>query len=288
MTVRTAVIPAAGLGTRMLPATEAVPKELLPVGGRPAIDWVLEEAWRCGIERAVIVTGPHKPMLEWYLHSPQWRSGWLPRSVRSSGIEAADEPRLVISIVEQSAPRGLGDAVRIGWRAAGHEPVAVLLPDELMLGGSVLLSTMIDEHARTGASVVSLITVPEASTSSYGCALVEPSRSDGVVSVIGAVEKPAPGTAPSRLAFSGRYVLAPEVYRYVCGVESDAGGEIQLTPALDAAARQRTLVGHIVRPFDGRLDVGNWSGWLTANSLAFAPSLPSEPFALEHVAGVGA
>jgi UTP--glucose-1-phosphate uridylyltransferase len=261
---RVAIVPAAGLGTRMRPATHAVPKELLPVGGRPAIDWILTEAWSSGIEHVIVVTSPRKWMIDEYLECHDPICG-TPEP--SGGIERP----LQISCVEQSEPRGLGDAIRRGAAVVPGVPIAVLLPDELMLGGALLLSSMLGHHEHTGSSIVSLAEVPTDEIESYGCARIG-RPVDGGVAVTGCVEKPASNEAPSRFALCGRYVLEPCVVAHLGLLGADGSGEIPLTPALDRAGRRGELLGCAVTPSDGRVDVGNWSGWLDANRFAFAPS----------------
>jgi len=258
--VRTAVLPAAGLGTRLLPATKAVPKELFPVGGRPAIAWALSEAAEAGIERVVVVSSPRKSAIERYLD----------REVQAVGGAAAqpDSSRSFpqVSVVYQRSPAGLGDAVRVGRLAVGAEPFAVILPDEILLGGGRLLREMLDGYEHTGRSQVSLLAVEPDEIGSYGCAELAPGPPAGWrLAVAGCVEKPDPAAAPSHYALSGRYVLGPQVLDELDALEPGARGEVQLTEALDRTARRLGLDGVEVRAEDGRLDVGNWQGWLEAN-----------------------
>lgn len=267
---RVGIIPAAGRGTRMRPASEAVPKELLPIGGRPAIDWVLEEAFACGIEHVVVVTNAEKEALNRYLSS-SYREG-----MRSSGHYdrpaglGSDRAGFQVSLVEQAAPDGLGDAIRVGWESTGAGAVAVLLPDEVLLGSASPLRAMLELHARTRASVVSLVEVAPEAVSSYGCADVATRGASAPLLVRACVEKPSAASAPSNLAISGRYVLEREVLEAICRTGPDPRGEIQLTPALDASARSARLLGLVVAQRDALIDVGNWHGWLRANRLAFA------------------
>lgn len=244
--VRTAVVPAAGSGTRMLPASEAVPKELFPVGGVPALQWVLDEAESAGIERLVVVSSPRKPEIAAYL------TGRRP---------AFGEFELVV----QQEPLGLGDAIRVARHAVGDEPFAVLLPDEILLGGGRLLGEMLDAFSHHGRSVVSAMAVDREEIAAYGVIVpAEPKEPDGP-SVVGCVEKPDPESAPSLLALSGRYVLGRDVLDVLDGVGPGAKGEVQLTDGLDRAARSAGIDSVDVREDDGRVDVGNWQGWLDAN-----------------------
>jgi UTP--glucose-1-phosphate uridylyltransferase len=256
--VRTAVLPAAGFGTRMLPETLAVPKELLPVGGKPAIQWALDEASDAGIDRFIIVSSRLKPAIETYLLGrfeetvPVHASSWLGR---------ADSRSTHIEVVYQPVARGLGDAVRVARSAVGNEPFIVLLPDEILLGGSRLLRVMIDDFEHTGRSGVSLLRVPQEEISAYGCAEIAPGHcGDERLLVTGCIEKPRSGAAPSCFALSGRYVLGPELFDLLDGVEPDARGEVQLTQALHRAAASTPLAGFVVRETDGRTDIGNLGG----------------------------
>ncbi len=256
--VRTAIIPAAGLGTRMAPATQAIPKELLPIGKRPAIDWILDEAVSAGIEEVIIVTSDRKPAISAYLGDGQRRSS-----------RSQDEPskNLEVRFVTQSAPRGLGDAILCGWRLAGDQPIAVLLPDELMLGDTDLLSTMIDYQHRLDRSVVALMRVPLEEIGSYGCAAISGRGPEGTLEISACLEKPDPCTAMSNFAICGRYLLAADIYSYLAQLRPGADGEVQLTPALNRAAEGNGLFGCEALARHQRIDVGSWSGWLRANQL---------------------
>jgi UTP--glucose-1-phosphate uridylyltransferase len=246
--IRTAVIPAAGFGTRMLPATRAVPKELLPVGTQPAIQWAVDEAVAAGIERCVIVSSLRKPSIEAY-------------------FEEQDPHDCAIEIVNQPTAAGLGDAIQTARGAFGNDPVAVLLPDEVLLGGARLLRAMLDDFTRTGCSNVSVMPVAREEIGAYGCADLTPRPgADLSYDIVACVEKPTLDDAPSSFALSGRYVLGPDVLDALGRVRRDPRGEVQLTDALDAVARTRGLVGIEVLPSDGRVDVGNWDGWLEANN----------------------
>jgi len=243
--VRTAVVPAAGSGTRMLPASSAVAKELFPVGGVPALQWVLDEASGAGIERLVVVSSPRKPEIAAYLTG---------RPLAFSEFE----------LVVQQEPKGLGDAIRVARQAVGDQAFAVLLPDEILLGGGRLLSEMLGVFNKNGRSVVSVMKVPREEVSAYG--VIVPSEADGTgPSVVGCVEKPAQKEAPSLFALSGRYVLGHDVLDVLGDLGPGAKGEVQLTDGLDRAARSTGIDSVEVSEEDGRVDVGNWQGWLDAN-----------------------
>jgi UTP--glucose-1-phosphate uridylyltransferase len=274
--IRTAIIPAAGLGIRMLPATEAVPKELFPVGGRPAIDWALDEAAMAGIEEVVIVSSPRKPAIEAYV--AQTRN----RAIGIAGeVGVAPSGGLKIRFVTQSKPQGLGDAVRLGWQCSGDQPVAVLLPDELMISGPALLASMLDHHDCHGASMVALMTVPLAEVGSYGCAQLAGPGPDGTIRLSRLVEKPDPVAAPSNFAICGRYLLGTDVLRALQRAELDPGVELQLTAALDVVASGAGMLGVAVLPHHGRADIGSWGGWLRANQRTLkTPDRPDDGTAL--------
>ena len=237
--VTKAVVPAAGLGTRFLPATKATPKEMLPVVDKPAIQYVVEEAVAAGLTDLLMVTGRNKNTLENHfdrnleLEAALEAKGDTDRlqRLRGAGVDAD------IHYTRQGEPRGLGHAVLCAARHVGDEPFAVLLGDDLIDTRDPLLATMLDVRARYGGSVVALMQVPRAAIGLYGCASAEPTGEDGVVRVNDLVEKPAPDEAPSDLAVIGRYVLSPAVFEVLRKTEPGRGGEIQLTDAL------RTLAG---------------------------------------------
>src|SRR5688500_14702488 len=223
-----AVVPAAGLGTRFLPATKATPKEMLPVVDKPAIQYVVEEAVAAGLTDLLVITGRNKNTLENHfdrnleLEAALEAKGDTERlqRVREAGV-AAD-----IHYTRQGEPRGLGHAVLCAARHVGDEPFAVLLGDDLIDSRDPLLATMLDVRARYGGSVVALMEVPQEQVGLYGCAAAEPTGEDGVVRVSDLVEKPAPAEAPSNLAIIGRYVLSPAVFEVLRQTEPGRGGEI--------------------------------------------------------------
>lgn len=244
-----AVIPAAGLGTRFLPATKAMPKEMLPVVDKPAIQYVVEEAVNAGLTDVLMITGRNKSALENHFD----RVGELEETLERKG----DTERLQkvnystdlaeVHYVRQGAPLGLGHAVLRAKMHVGDQPFAVLLGDDLIDSRDVLLSRMLRVQQERNCSVVALLEVEPSQANMYGIATVENAdASDGdVVRVTGMVEKPAAGTAPSNLAIIGRYVLRPEVFDVLERTEAGKGGEIQLTDALQTLAADESIAGGV-------------------------------------------
>jgi UTP--glucose-1-phosphate uridylyltransferase len=264
MRVRTAVIPAAGLGTRFLPATKAVPKELLPIIDVPALQLVIDEAVGAGIDHIVIVNSRSKPSIEAYFaDAPEV----VDKLVASGRVEMADRMRSIgrdvrVSFAYQDEPRGLGHAVGCARQAVGAEPFAVMLPDELM-GSSELLAAMCEVCVSTGGSVVGLKRVPREDVGAYG--VITPSGEideHGVIGISDLVEKPAVADAPSDLIIIGRYVLTPDVFDAIAELRPGAGGELQLTDALRVQAASGPFHG-VLRDVR-RYDTGNPVGWLGA------------------------
>lgn len=264
MQVRCAVIPAAGLGSRFLPVTKAIPKELLPIGDTPAIQIIIDEAVGAGIDHIVIVNSRDKPAIERYFE----RDDELVRSIRAKGDEQLAE-RLAgigrdwrVTFAYQDAPRGLGHAVGCARQAVGDEPFAVLLPDEL-IGDSALLQQMIGVFGEIGGSVVGVQQVARHLVGSYG--VIDPSGpvdEHGVIPVRDLVEKPSVADAPSDYTLMGRYVLSPDIFDTIAGLTPGRGGELQLTDALRVLAR-RSPFAAVVSRFD-RHDTGNPVGFLAA------------------------
>jgi UTP--glucose-1-phosphate uridylyltransferase len=264
MTVRAALIPAAGLGTRFLPATKAVPKELLPIVDVPALQLVIDEAVGAGIDHVVLVSNRAKPAIEAYV-TP---STMVVDQLRAKGRhELADRVERIgdtvrISIAYQDEPRGLGHAVGCGREAIGDQPFAVLLPDELMSEPS-LLAQMGTVCENTGGSVVALKQVPKDKVSAYGVvAPAGPMDDQGVVPIVTMVEKPPVDSAPSDMIIIGRYVLTPDVFDEIARLTPGAGGELQLTDALKVQASRSPF--HGVLSTIGRADTGTPLGWLEA------------------------
>ncbi|WP_030610239.1 UTP--glucose-1-phosphate uridylyltransferase GalU [Streptomyces fulvoviolaceus] len=261
-TVRKAVVPAAGLGTRFLPATKATPKEMLPVVDKPAIQYVVEEAAAAGLDDVLMVTGRHKRAIEDHFDNAYELEQALAAKGDSVRLDAVRDPARLANIhhIRQGEPLGLGHAVLCARRHVGDEPFAVLLGDDLIDPRETLLSTMLDVRDRYAGSVIALMEVPREQIHLYGCAAVEPTGDEGVVRVTGLVEKPSPENAPSAYAVIGRYVLDPAVFDTLERTEPGRGGEIQLTDALQELATGGTVHGVV---FDGlRYDTGDKADYL--------------------------
>jgi UTP--glucose-1-phosphate uridylyltransferase len=265
MRARKAVIPAAGLATRFLPATKAVPKELLPVVDRPVLQYIVEEAARAGIQDVLLVTGRGKTsMVDHFDRRPDLEA----RLEAKGDFQMLDEIRRITDLAEiytcrQAEPLGLGHAVSYAESHVGHEPFAVLLGDEFTHEDEPLLPAMLDLQARTGGIVLAFIEVPREDVSRYGIAEVEQTDDPAVVRVTGLVEKPDPADAPSNLAVVGRYVLPNEIFDAIRRTEPGSGGEIQLTDAMALMLAEGTPVYGIV--YRGvRFDTGMPLGYLQA------------------------
>ena len=261
--VTKAVIPAAGLGTRFLPATKATPKELLPVVDKPAIQYVVEEAVAAGLTDICIVTGRGKQSLEDHFD----RSFELEARLEASGkTEQAAAMRAIaematVHYVRQGEPKGLGHAIGTARDHVGDEPFAVLLPDDVMDPRSTLLADMLAGHAATGGSVLFLRRTPGPAISLYGSARVEPAE-HGLVRVLEVVEKPAFEEAPSDLAILGRYVFTPDIFGAIERTPPGKGGEIQITDAFGLLMGEQPVYGQVVE--GGRYDTGDKLEYLRA------------------------
>jgi UTP--glucose-1-phosphate uridylyltransferase len=261
--IRVAVFPAAGLGTRFLPATKAQPKEMLPLVDRPLIQYVVEEARDAGIERIVIVTGRGKNAIEDHFDT----SFELEQMLAEKGKEALlDEVRKIsdlipLSYVRQKQALGLGHAVLQARDLVGDQPFAVLLGDDIVDADEPCIGQMMRLYERRGNPVIALQEVPRAETRQYGIVAGEPVE-DRVVKITDMVEKPSPDKAPSNLAIIGRYLLPPEIFQILDETRSDVGGEIQLTSALKTLLSRRPIDGYL---FEGkRYDAGDKLGFLKA------------------------
>jgi UTP--glucose-1-phosphate uridylyltransferase len=261
--LRKAVFPVAGLGTRLLPATKSIPKELLTIVDRPLIQYAVDEAREAGIEELIFVTGRGKSALEDYFDI-----GFeLETTMRERGksLDALEPSRTAFGelvSVRQQQPLGLGHAVWCARHVVGDEPFAVLLPDELMMGKPNCLAQMVEAYEKVGGNIVAALEVPDSETHKYG--VIAPGATDGRLTEIrGMVEKPAPGTAPSNLMLPGRYILQPEVMRALDAQEKGAGGEIQLTDAM--AGLIGTQPFHAVVADAVRHDCGDKAGFVLAN-----------------------
>ncbi len=238
MAIRKAVIPAAGLGTRFLPATKSTPKEMLPVVDKPAIQYVVEEAVASGLDDVLMITGRSKRTLADHFDSvPELEDALEAKgdTERLAAVRASTD-LATVHFVRQGKPRGLGHAVLCAKQHVGHEAFAVLLGDDLIDPRDPLLTVMLDLQSRVGGSVVALLEVPPEQTSMYGCAVVADGPASDQPRIIGMVEKPDPADAPSNLAIIGRYVLHPAVFDVLERTEPGRGGEIQLTDALSTLA----------------------------------------------------
>ncbi len=262
--VRKAVIPAAGLGTRFLPATKAQPKEMLPVVDKPAIQYVVEEAVLAGVRDLLVITGRNKRAIEDHFD----RSPELELELGAGGkVDVVAEMEALADLaalhyVRQGEPRGLGHAVGTARHHVGQEPFAVLLGDDIMVDEAAVLTGMLDAHRRTGASVIALRRVPKDEISSYGCAAPGADDGSGLVRLEGIVEKPSAAEAPSDLAIMGRYVLGPEIFDAIDRTLPGKGGEIQLTDAIALLMEEGPVYGYVFE--DGRYDIGSKQDYLRA------------------------
>ncbi len=268
--VTKAVIPAAGLGTRFLPATKATPKEMLPVVDRPAIQYVVEEAIRAGLNDVLMITGRNKRALEDHFDRVPVLESQLAEQGKDALLKAVEATNKLgeLHYVRQGDPKGLGHAVLRGKVHVGDEPFAVLLGDDLIDEKEDLLSRMVEVQQATGGSVIALMEVPRESISAYGAAAIEAVEGqDGYVKVTGLVEKPAPEEAPSNYAVIGRYVLSSKVFEVLENTAPGRGNEIQLTDALQTLAvgtgEGEGVYGVV---FKGRrFDTGDKLSYLKAN-----------------------
>jgi len=260
--VTKAVVPAAGLGTRFLPATKATPKEMLPVVDKPAIQYVVEEAVNAGLDDVLLITGRSKRSIEDHFD----RAYELEEALSAKeDWEKLDEVRksselAIMHYVRQGDPRGLGHAVLCAAQHVGHEPFAVLLGDDIIDPGARLLTRMIEVRQRFGGSVVALMEVAPEEVSLYGCAAIEATDEDDVALITDLVEKPSREAAPSRWAIIGRYVCDPSVFDVLQKTPPGRGGEIQLTDALKVLAAEGEVRGVLFR--GRRYDTGNKQEYL--------------------------
>lgn len=269
--IRKAVFPVAGLGTRFLPATKTMPKEMLPVVDKPLIHYAVEEAKAAGIEEFIFITGKGKTAIEDYFDSHHE----LERVLAAKGKEdllnefMADMPSPEqFTYVRQHNPMGLGHAIWCAKRFVADEPFAILLADDLVLGQRHCLVQMVEQYERQGDNVIGVMEVPPEHTNRYGIIDVA-EESGALVTARGVIEKPEPKDAPSQLAFIGRYILQPQVFDHLDKMQKGAGGEIQLTDAINAMIGEVPVHGF---RFEGkRYDCGSKIGFLEAN-LAYALS----------------
>ena len=263
--IKKIVFPVAGLGTRFLPATKAIPKEMLPVVDKPLIQYAVEEAIEAGIDQIMLVTGRNKQVMEDHFdHAFE-----LEKILQEKGKEEALEisrsmllPEGSIQYVRQMQPRGLGHAIWCARHFVNGSPFAVALPDDLIKGKPGTLKQMVEAYGDVGGNLVATMDVPRAETSNYGV-ITPGERSGKLIEVKGLVEKPAPEDAPSTEAVVGRYILQPEVMNHLASKQVGAGGEIQLTDAMAKLIGEQPF--HALN-FEGqRFDCGSKIGWLMAN-----------------------
>ena len=263
--IRKAIFPVAGLGTRFLPATKAMPKEMLPVVDRPLIQHVVDEAREAGIEHLIFVTGRNKAVIEDHFDRQFELEVTLSERGKKTELNELSEdlPEAgTVSFTRQQSPMGLGHAVWCARDIVGDEPFAVFLPDELMVGTPGFMKQMVDAYATVGGNVIGALEVAPDQTDKYG--IISPGAVNGRLTEVKAlVEKPKLGTAPSNLMIPGRYILQPEVMRILERQEKGAGGEIQLTDAMAQLIGQQPFHGFT---FDGRrYDCGDKAGFIQAN-----------------------
>jgi UTP--glucose-1-phosphate uridylyltransferase len=269
--IRKAVFPVAGLGTRFLPATKAIPKELLPIVDRPLIQYAVDEAREAGIEQMIFVTGRGKTAIVEHFDVAYELESTL--SERGNDLSILAPTRFTpgdIITVRQQVPLGLGHAIWCARAIVGDEPFAIVLPDELMIGSPGCMAQMVEAYAEVGGNLVSVLEVPREEVSSYG--VIDPGETRGsLTEVRGLIEKPPVEQAPSNKIVSGRYILQPEVMRTLEGQEAGAGGEIQLTDAMARMIGRQPF--HAVTFAGRRFDCGSKSGYVEA-TLALALERP--------------
>lgn len=264
--VRKAVIPVAGHGTRVMPAGKAIPKELLPLVDRPLIDYVVREAFEAGIEHVVLVTGRGKSAIEDYFDHAFELESSLEAKGKTEILDSvrAPIPRAgAISYTRQQAPLGLGHAIWCARDIVGDEPFAVSLPDVVVDAAPSALAQMVKHYEKTGGNIIAVEQVPLEETGKYGIVAPKGGRESALFEMSGMVEKPDPAKAPSNLAITGRYILQPEIFTLLEKTPRGAGGEIQLTDAMDALMENQPFYAF---EYEGvSHDCGSKLGWLKAN-----------------------
>jgi len=273
MKIRKAVFPVAGLGTRFLPATKAMPKEMLPIVDKPLIQYAVEEAFQSGIEQIIFVTGRNKEALEDHFDR---HNGLESTLLEKNKIELLDSIKGIVPdkgtiiYTRQSKPLGLGHAIWCARDIVGNEPFAVLLADDLIKSETPVLAQMFTAYEKIQSSLVAVVEVPKNDTDKYGILDAEQSK-EGLSKIRGLIEKPDPDEAPSNLAIIGRYILTPEIFTILDQKEKGAGGEIQLTDAMAKLLDTQSIFG---LQFEGqRFDCGDKAGFQMAN-LSFALTHP--------------
>jgi UTP--glucose-1-phosphate uridylyltransferase len=262
--VRKAVFPVGGMGTRFLPATMAIPKEMLPVVDKPLIQYAVEEAYAAGVREMIFVTGRHKRAIEDHFDTAFELESALEASQKHdllAMVHAIKPDDMTCVYVRQPRPLGLGHAVLCAEPLVGDEPFAVLLADDLMLGQPPVMAQMVDAYAKVGSSILAVQDVPAHDTKRYGIVDTQGVNGDLVV-IKGLVEKPAPEVAPSTLAVAGRYVLNPSVFAHIRQQSVGAGGELQLTDGIAGLMRDESVYAY--RYNGARYDCGTQAGFLEA------------------------
>jgi len=262
--VRKAVFPVGGMGTRFLPATMAIPKEMLPVVDKPLIQYAVEEAYAAGVREMIFVTGRHKRAIEDHFDTAFELESALEASQKHdllAMVHAIKPDDMTCVYVRQPRPLGLGHAVLCAEPLVGDEPFAVLLADDLMLGQPPVMAQMVDAYAKVGSSILAVQDVPAHDTKRYGIVDTQGVNGDLVV-IKGLVEKPAPEVAPSTLAVAGRYVLNPSVFAHIRQQSAGAGGELQLTDGIAGLMRDESVYAY--RYNGARYDCGTQAGFLEA------------------------
>jgi len=258
--IRKAIIPAAGLGTRFLPATKAMPKEMLPIVDKPTIQYIVEEAVESGIEDIIIVTGKGKRSIEDHFdYAPELENNLVSKEKFDILEKVRQSSNIDIHYIRQKEPKGLGHAVWCARNFIGEEPFAVLLGDDIVQAETPCLRQLMNEYEQTLSSVIGVQTVPDNQTHRYG--IIDPISNEGRRHQVNKfVEKPATGTAPSNLAIMGRYVFTPEIFKFLEEQEVGAGGEIQLTDAIQKLNEIQRVFAY---DFEGkRYDVGEKLGFI--------------------------
>ncbi|GEP84533.1 UTP-glucose-1-phosphate uridylyltransferase [Staphylococcus piscifermentans] len=259
--IKKAIIPAAGLGTRFLPATKAMPKEMLPILDKPTIQYIVEEAAEAGIEDVIIITGKHKRAIEDHFDNQKELEMNLETKGKIEELKKTQEPTNLVNLfyVRQKEQKGLGDAVLCAKQFIGNEPFAVLLGDDIVKGKVPAIKQLMDKYEETGKSVIGVQEVQPSETHRYG--IINPNSSNGrLYQVNNFVEKPAAGTAPSNLAIMGRYVLSPQIFDYLENQGFGAGGEVQITDAIERLNQDDNVFAY---DFEGkRYDVGEKVGFV--------------------------
>ncbi|PTJ56683.1 UTP--glucose-1-phosphate uridylyltransferase [Mammaliicoccus sciuri] len=259
--IKKAIIPAAGLGTRFLPATKAMPKEMLPILDKPTIQYIVEEAARAGIEDIIIVTGKHKRAIEDHFDIQKELETTLYEKGKLELLDRVQYSTELANIfyVRQKEQKGLGHAIYTAKQFIGNEPFAVLLGDDIVESDNPAIKQLMEQYEATGKSVIGVQTVPETETHRYG--IIEPnSQDERLYEVNRFVEKPEQGTAPSNLAIMGRYVLSPRIFDYLETQTEGSGGEIQLTDAIERLNKDDKVYAY---DFEGqRYDVGEKKGFV--------------------------